>query len=98
MTEAAIEIPSIGTEHHCRRGVADSVEETERCEIRLPILVHRADPTDRPRHNARGERVERQAMVILRRLVEHQTTFLRRNRERQYAVTPQRSASQLSPM
>src|SRR6476660_2882271 len=65
MTEPAVDIAAVGTEHDCWRGVPDAVEETKRCKIRPAKLVHRADPADRSWHNARREWIERQAVVIL---------------------------------
>src|SRR6185437_5963322 len=76
MAQAAVEVAAVRTEHHGRRRVADAVEEAERREVGPAVLVHRADPADRPRHNAGRERIERQTVIVLRRLIEHEAGSL----------------------
>ena len=76
MAQAASDVAAIGTEHDGRRRIADPVEEAERREVRPANLVHRADPADRPQHDAVKKGLNGKTVVVLRRLVEHQSGSL----------------------
>ena len=64
-------------EHHDRRLVGDAVEERVGREVDLALRAHRGDPADRPRRDDRLERIVRQAVVVLARVVEHGAAFPR---------------------
>ena len=58
-------------EHHHRRAAVDAVEIGIGREIDLAGFAHRGDPADRPRRDDGLERIVRQAVVFLARVVEH---------------------------